>query len=78
VQDVTQDRKYHVGLAAEDVGHYVLVPGDPFRTVLIAGHLEEAEEKAWSREFRTFTGRVGGTRVSTCSSGIGALRWPSR
>jgi uridine phosphorylase len=47
------------------------MPGDPFRTVLIAEHLEGAEEKAWSREFRTFTGRVGGTDVSTCSSGIG-------
>jgi uridine phosphorylase len=64
-------RKYHVGLAQGEVGSYVLVPGDPFRTKLIAEHLEGAEEKAWSREFRTFTGRVGDTLVSTCSSGIG-------
>lgn len=71
MQDVTEDRKYHIGLAAGEVGQYVLVPGDPFRTALIARHLEEAEEKAWSREFRTFTGRVDRTRVSTCSSGIG-------
>lgn len=71
MQDVTEDRKYHIGLAASEVGQYVLVPGDPFRTELIARHLEEAEEKAWAREFRTFTGRVDRTRVSTCSSGIG-------
>lgn len=71
MQDVTEDRKYHIGLAAGEVGHYLLVPGDPFRTELIARHLEDAEEKAWSREFRTFTGRVDSTRVSTCSSGIG-------
>jgi uridine phosphorylase len=67
----TEQRKYHVGLASGEVGQYVLVPGDPFRTVLIARHLEAAEERAWSREFRTFTGRVGDTAVSTCSSGIG-------
>jgi uridine phosphorylase len=65
------ERKYHVGLARGEVGDYVLIPGDPFRTSLIAEHLEAAEEKAWSREFRTFTGRVGDVAVSTCSSGIG-------
>ena len=65
------ERKYHVGLAEGEVGGYVLIPGDPFRTKLIAEHLEGAEEKAWSREFRTFTGRVGDELVSTCSSGIG-------
>jgi uridine phosphorylase len=65
------ERKYHVGLAQGEVGGYVLVPGDPFRTKLIAEHLEGAEEKAWSREFRTFTGHVGDLLVSTCSSGIG-------
>jgi uridine phosphorylase len=65
------ERKYHVGLTQDEVGPYVLVPGDPFRTKLIAEHLEGAEEKAWSREFRTFTGQVGDTPVSTCSSGIG-------
>jgi uridine phosphorylase len=65
------ERKYHVGLMAGEVGAYVLVPGDPFRTKVIAEHLEGAEEKAWSREFRTFTGHVAGVPVSTCSSGIG-------
>lgn len=65
------ERKYHLGLAVGDVGGYVLVPGDPFRTALIAHHLQEAREKAWSREFRTFTGHLDGTLVSTCSSGIG-------
>lgn len=68
---MSEERKYHVGLAPGEVGRYVLVPGDPFRTALIAQHLEDAEEKAWSREFRTFTGRVDGVPVSTCSSGIG-------
>jgi uridine phosphorylase len=65
------EQKYHVGLRQGEVGAYVLMPGDPFRTKLIAEHLEGAEEKAWSREFRTFTGHVDRTLVSTCSSGIG-------
>ena len=64
-------RKYHVGLAPGEVGAYVLIPGDPFRTALIARHLVDARERAWSREYRTFTGHIGGTPVSTCSSGIG-------
>jgi uridine phosphorylase len=68
---VTADRQYHVALAPGEVGRYLLMPGDPFRTERIAGHLEAAEEKAFSREYRTFTGHLGGTPVSTCSSGIG-------
>ncbi len=65
------ERKYHVGLAEGEVGGYVLMPGDPFRTALIARYLEGADEKAFSREYRTFTGTVGGEKVSTTSSGIG-------
>ena len=65
------ERKYHVGLARGEVGEYVLIPGDPGRTALIAKHLEDAREVAFNREFRTFTGRVDGVAVSTVSSGIG-------
>jgi uridine phosphorylase len=65
------ERKYHVGLAPGEVGGYVLMPGDPFRTALIAPYLDGAEEKAFSREYRTFTGTLAGVPVSTCSSGIG-------
>jgi uridine phosphorylase len=68
---VAAEKKYHVGLAAGEVGAYVLMPGDPFRTALIAKYLDGAEEKAFSREYRTFTGTVEGARVSTTSSGIG-------
>ena len=65
------ERKYHVGLAPGEIGGYVLMPGDPFRTELIARHLEGATEKAFTREYRTFTGAVDGVPVSTTSSGIG-------
>ncbi|MGH7776072.1 MAG: nucleoside phosphorylase [Candidatus Dormibacterales bacterium] len=68
---VGSERKYHVGLAAGEVGAYVLMPGDPGRTALIAAHLEGAREVAFNREYRTFTGRLERTPVSTTSSGIG-------
>jgi uridine phosphorylase len=69
--DTKAEKKYHVGLTRDDVGDYVLVPGDPFRTPLIAKHLQDATEVAFSREYRTFTGSVDGVKVSTMSSGMG-------
>ena len=68
---VMDEKKYHVGLAKGDVGEYVLVPGDPFRTPMVAKHLEGAREVAFSREYRTFTGGVDGVPVSTMSTGMG-------
>ncbi len=69
--DQEPTRAYHLGLAPGEVAPLVLLPGDPFRTERIAGHLEEAHEMAFWREFRTFTGRAGGHPVSAVSSGIG-------
>ena len=65
------EKKYHIGLTREDVGDYVLVPGDPFRTPLIARFIDGAKEVAFSREYRTFTGSVDGVKVSTMSTGMG-------
>ena len=65
------EKKYHVGLGPDDVGQYVLVPGDPGRTPMIAKYFEDAREVAFSREYRTFTGRLDGVRVSTMSTGMG-------
>ena len=67
----TGEKKYHVGLAKGDVGDYVLLPGDPGRTPMIAKYLDGAREVAFNREYRTFTGTVGGVTVSTMSTGIG-------
>jgi len=64
-------KKYHVGLAKGEVGEYVLVPGDPGRTPMIAKYLDDAREVAFSREYRTFTGTVAGVPVSTMSTGMG-------
>jgi uridine phosphorylase len=71
VPDQEPTSAYHLGLAPGEVAPLVLLPGDPFRTERIAGHLEDAREVAFSREFRTFTGRAGGHLVSAVSSGIG-------
>jgi uridine phosphorylase len=65
------EKKYHIGLSRDDVGDYVLVPGDPFRTPLIAKFIDGAKEVAFSREYRTFTGTVDGVKVSTMSTGMG-------
>jgi uridine phosphorylase len=65
------EKKYHVGLAKGEVGDYVLVPGDPGRTPMIAKYLDDAREVAFNREYRTFTGSLGGVPVSTISSGMG-------
>ena len=65
------EKKYHVGLGPGDVGQYVLVPGDPGRTPMIAKYLDGAREIAFSREYRTFTGKVAGVPVSAMSTGMG-------
>jgi uridine phosphorylase len=65
------EKKYHVGLAKGEVGEYVLVPGDPGRTPAIAKYLDDAREVAFNREYRTFTGSIGGVPVSAISSGMG-------
>jgi len=67
----TDAKKYHIGLAKGDVGNYVLVPGDPGRTPIVAKFLYNAREVAFSREYRTFTGSLDGVPVSTISSGMG-------
>ena len=67
----TAERKYHVGLLAEEVGKYILYPGDPARTAIVAKFLDGAREVAFNREYRTFTGTVAGVAVSATSSGMG-------
>src|SRR6202521_2861830 len=67
----TDERKYHVGLAKGEVCEYLLVPGDPGRTPMIAKYLDGAKEVAFSREYRTFTGSLDGVPVSTMSTGMG-------
>jgi uridine phosphorylase len=66
-----KEKEYHIGLKKGDVGRYVLLPGDPARTEVIAKHFDDAREMAFNREYRTFTGTVDGIKISTTSTGIG-------
>ena len=63
--------QYHLRIKKGDVGRYVILPGDPKRVPLIAGFLEDAVQVADSREYNTYTGYLGNTKVSVTSTGIG-------
>ncbi len=64
-------KQYHTMVGPEDVGRFVILPGDPKRCRQIAAHLEQAKLVADSREFVTYTGTLEGAAVSVVSTGIG-------
>ncbi len=64
-------RQYHIQLDEGDIGEYVLLPGDPARSELIASQFDGARHVTSNREFTTYTGTVAGVPVSVCSTGIG-------
>lgn len=63
--------QYHICCKPGDVGRYVLLPGDPFRTDLIASYFEDAKLVAHNREHKTWTGTLNGVKVSVTSTGMG-------
>jgi len=63
--------QYHIRCGPDDIGEYVLLPGDPGRIGLIAGLLENVREVAYNREHRTITGYYKGLKVSATSTGMG-------
>lgn len=64
-------KMYHIGLSPDQVGKYVIMPGDPFRTELISNFFDNPQELAFKREFRSFSGYLEGEKVLTVSTGIG-------
>lgn len=64
-------QQYHICCRPGDVGRYVLLPGDPFRTDYIASFLEDARLVAHNREHKTWTGTLKGAAVSVTSTGMG-------
>ena len=66
-----EELMYHTHLKKGDVGRYVLLPGDPFRTDLIASFLDDAKLVAHHREHKTWTGYLNGEKVSVTSTGMG-------
>jgi uridine phosphorylase len=62
---------YHICCAPGDIGRYVFLPGDPFRTDLIAEQFDNPRRVAHNREHKTWTGTLRGVPVSVCSTGMG-------
>ncbi|MDO4325438.1 MAG: uridine phosphorylase [bacterium] len=64
-------KEFHIQTVPEDVGRYVILPGDPGRCEKIAGYFDNAKKVAQNREFVTYTGELEGVKVSVTSTGIG-------
>ena len=64
-------RQYHIHCKKGEVGKYVLLPGDPFRTDKIAEYLDNPHLVAHNREHKTWTGSLNGELVSVTSTGMG-------
>lgn len=65
------EKQYHIQVGRDDIGKYVILPGDPKRCVKIAKYLDDAVLVADSREFVTYTGYLDGVKVSVTSTGMG-------
>lgn len=68
---LNSDKQFHLCVNSEQVGKYVIMPGDPARVPLIAKHLDNSEHISSNREFNTYTGYLNNTKVSVVSTGIG-------
>ena len=64
-------KQYHTGVGTDDIGKYVILPGDPKRCKKIAEHFDDAKLVADVREYTTYTGYLDGVKVSVTSTGIG-------
>ena len=65
------DKQFHLQVTPDQIGKYVILPGDPGRVPAIAACLENAEPIACNREYNTYTGTLDGEKVSVVSTGIG-------
>ncbi|MDO4198113.1 MAG: uridine phosphorylase [Erysipelotrichaceae bacterium] len=64
-------KQYHIGVGPEDIGKYVILPGDPGRCEKIAKYFDNPVKTGQNREYTTYTGTLNGVKVSVCSTGIG-------
>ncbi len=64
-------RMHHINVLPGEVGRYVILPGDPFRTDLIASFFEDAKLIAHQREHKTWVGTLNGVKVAVTSTGMG-------
>ena len=66
-----KNKQYHIQVGKEDLGRYVILPGDPKRCAKIAKYIDDAKLVADNREYVTYTGYLDGVKVSVTSTGIG-------
>ena len=66
-----KNKQYHIQVGREDIGRYVILPGDPKRCAKIAKYIDDAKLVADNREYVTYTGYLDGVKVSVTSTGIG-------
>lgn len=64
--------QYHIRCKEGDIAKYVLLPGDPERVDVIASEWSEGRLIADFRGHRTFTGKIGDTEISCCSTVSGS------
>ncbi len=63
---------YHLHLQPEQVATLIITVGDPDRVEKVSRYFDHIEHRVRKREFVTHTGRIGSTRLSVISTGIGA------
>lgn len=61
----------HLMCRPEDIGEYVLLPGDPGRVAFFADMLDDYRIVAKNREYVVATGSYNGLKMTVCSTGIG-------
>ena len=64
-------KQYHIRCGKGDVARYCLLPGDPKRVEKIAAMWDSGHLVADYREHVTYTGAIGDTPISACSTGAG-------
>ena len=67
-----EGKVYHLRLEKGDVPPYMILPGAPERTLIIAQNWEDVKEVASYREYKTVTGNYKNMPIGTTSTGIGA------
>lgn len=64
-------KQYHICLSPGDIGDYVLLPGDPARSDIVAKYFDNPKLVGNNREHKSYTGYYKGIKISVTSTGMG-------
>ncbi len=67
----TKEYSDTLGIRADQIGKYILLPGDPGRVPFLAGYFENSKQVAENWTHMTYTGTLDGVAVSVVSTGMG-------